>query len=151
MNRIRPAYILTGVLFFGSGCADNKFSNYGSNYITPEQAVMAAARTESGISGKFLMTVQATGYDKGNLYLNSEKDYRDQRNLSIEIDQELIKTLEARLHENPSTYYLNKRIEISGTALKVRIAFVVNGEITDKYYFQTHIDLENANSIRVIN
>ncbi|WP_143217423.1 hypothetical protein [Acetobacter sp. DsW_063] len=151
MKRIKQAYILTGVLFFGSGCADKQLSNYNGNYITPQQAVMAAAETESGISGKFVMTVQATGYDAGNLYLNSEKDYRDQRNLSIKIEPELIKKLQSRLNENPSTYYINKRIEISGTALKVRIAFVADGEITDKYYFQTHVNLENANNIRVIN
>ena len=51
--------------------------------ITPAEAIRRAAEAAPrGVEGRFTFTVKATGRAEGNrLFLNSEADYRDQRNI----------------------------------------------------------------------
>ena len=56
----------------------------GPAWIDPSSAVqLAAAAPRDGVTGVFAMTVRAVGRDERGVYLNSERDYRDQRNLTV--------------------------------------------------------------------
>lgn len=118
--------------------------------IAPAEAIQyAAASAPAGVSGIFELQVQATGRQDGNLYLNSETDYRDQRNLSIAVHPAAIRTLAAQLGQDPALALQGKRLRVMGKALRVPIYLAANGRTTDKYYYQTHVNVTDAAQIQV--
>ncbi len=120
------------------------------DYLTPQQAVMGAAESRSGIEGYFVLTVRASGRQE-MLYLNSERDYRDPRNLSIAIAPRVERRL-TELLNGPVPQMLNgRRILVRGTARKTRIDFISNGRRSGKYYYQTHLRLTDARDLTVLN
>ncbi|RKF18211.1 hypothetical protein D6851_15485 [Altericroceibacterium spongiae] len=118
--------------------------------LTPEQAVInAAAVAPDGVKGIFELTVRGTGRDGGYLYLNSQKDYRDQRSLNIEISPSVQRELADRFGIDPRVYLAGKRIAVRGEAKRVLINFTYNGAPTGKYYYQTHIALSAPEDLTV--
>jgi len=125
--------------------------------IAPVDAIQlaAGAAPDHGIDGKFLVTVKATGEDKkrGEIYLNSELDYRDQRNLTVRIEQPAVRGLEAKFGKDLKNYFLGKTLLVTGTARRVTVYFgkprvsAVSGTIRNKYYFQTHVQVVNSEQI----
>ncbi|MBJ6979918.1 hypothetical protein [Luteimonas sp. MC1895] len=147
MSRCKPT-LFAALLMLG-GCAST-LPTGDAPWIDPGQAVLrAAAAPHTGVTGVFALTVQATGRtDK--VHLNSERDYRDPRNLSIAVMPRAATELEA-LHGRPLEDALRgKRIQVAGTARRVRIDFTVDGERTGKYYYQTHVRVTRASQIRVL-
>ncbi|MCB1104984.1 MAG: hypothetical protein H7A44_06275 [Opitutaceae bacterium] len=119
--------------------------------ISPEQAVMAAAAAApAGVDGVFTFTVQATGEDKGYVYLNSQADYRDQRNLSVEIPPAVRRELWRKFGADPIDYFKGKTIRVIGTAQRVKIWFNFGGYRTEKYYYQTHVMVRDADQITAL-
>ena len=119
--------------------------------LTPEQAVMNAAEVApQGVSGLFEMTVRGSGIaDAGRLYLNSQPDYRDPRNMSVVLTPAMQAQLRERFGADPAEFLDGKRIAVRGTARRVRIAFIANGRPTEKYYYQTHLMLEQPSDLSV--
>lgn len=117
--------------------------------ISPAQAVMNAAEMREGVSGVFEMVVRATGRQGQFLYLNSEEDYRDPRNLTIAIAPEQEKALIVRLGASIEASVLHKVIAVRGIARKTRIDFVTDGRASGKYYYQTHLNLRSARDLTV--
>ena len=117
--------------------------------LSPEQAVMNAATSAEGVSGTFEMVVRTTGRQGGFLYLNSELDYRDQRNLTIEVSAAVEQALETRFQAPVEMSLRGKVVAVRGTARKVRIDFTQDGRPTGKYYYQTHVRLGSARSLTV--
>jgi len=108
--------------------------------ITPEKAVIAAAKAApEGVSGTFKMTVRAVGHENRRVFLNSELDYRDQRNLTIAMSEEVEKALEAKIGAVSEQAFIGRRIFVRGVAQRVRIDFTDGGRPTGKYYYQTHV------------
>jgi len=113
--------------------------------ITPEKAVIAAAKAAPDeVPGIFKMTVRAVGHENGRVFLNSELDYRDQRNLTIAMSEEVEKALEAKIGEAKigavsEQAFVGRRIFVRGVAQRVRIDFTAGGRPTGKYYYQTHV------------
>ena len=95
------------------------------------------------------MTVKATDSEHGKVFLNSETDYRDQRNVTVVISAEAARALEEKFGEAIEAACINKSILVRGAARRVTIHFTANGVRSDKYYYQTHIDVINANQIMV--
>lgn len=119
--------------------------------LTPEQAVMnAAAVAPQGVTGVFEMPVRATGRQDGRIYLNSERDYRDQRNLSVEIVPAVAAQLTLRFGQSPDTYLHRRVIAVRGTARRVRIDFLdPSRRPTGAYYYQTQLRLMRASDLTV--
>lgn len=116
--------------------------------MTPPIAVMMAAATAPGaIGGTILMTVRASATTGGVLYLNSEADYRDVRNVSVAVPAGVTKQLAARWGSAPGRFLQDRRIRVRGYAQRVRIAFLANGRATGKYYYQTHVVLQSPQQI----
>ncbi len=119
--------------------------------ISPAEAVQMAAAVapDHGIQGTFLVTVKASGEDKrrNQIFLNSELDYRDQRNLTVVLEPSAIPELEAKFGKDLKRYFIGKQILVTGTATRVTIIFgkprvsSVNGSLRNKYYFQTHLSV----------
>lgn len=116
--------------------------------ISPSAAVqLAAAVPERGVEGRFPMTVRAAGRTRV-LHLNSEEDYRDQRNLSIAVSPAAEAALAARLGKPPIEAMVGRDIVVTGRARRVRIElFLDDGTPTDKYYYQTHVVVTDADRI----
>lgn len=67
-----------------AACQSVEAPTASTDALTPEQAIHRAAEAApSGVPGIYAMRVQATGRRGDRIFLNSELDYRDQRNLSI--------------------------------------------------------------------
>lgn len=118
--------------------------------IGPEEAIQsAAAAAPRGVLGVFELRVKATGRQDGNVYLNSEGDYRDQRNLTIELRPSALGVLRAAYGADPDDYLIGKQIQVRGTARRIRIDFLAGGTPTGKYYYQTHVVVSDAGQIVV--
>ena len=117
--------------------------------ITPEQAVINAAQSDGGITGLFELVVLGTGRQNGRLFLNSQADYRDPRNLTIAITPEVERALEDRLGSPLIQAVHNKTIAVRGTARTTKIWLMTHGRRTEKYYFQTHVNLQRSSDLTV--
>jgi hypothetical protein len=118
--------------------------------LTPEQAVMAAARAAPrNVPGIFILQVKATGKDGKRVYLNSEFDYRDQRNLTVSINERTARALAAKFGAPPEDYFKGKTIEVRGSARRVTIGFFENGRPTGLYYYQTHVRVGHSSQIQL--
>lgn len=116
--------------------------------MTPLDAIVRAADSAPRpVPGIFAMRVAATGRQSGRLYLNSERDYRDQRNLTIDIDPQVIPVLQKRYGASPDIYFRGKWIEVRGLAQRTKIDFLAYGRPTSKYYYQTHVRVADADQI----
>jgi len=117
----------------------------------PDKAVLkAAAAAPRGISGRFDLRVRATGRANGQLYLNSEDDYRDQRNLTIVVPPDVEGHLAGRLSGDPAERLKGHRIRVAGVAQRVRIVFTVGGRPSGKYYYQTHVRLADDGQLKLL-
>jgi hypothetical protein len=86
----------------------------------------------------------------GRIFLGTQADYRDQRNLAIAIDPAAFRGL-MRRHGAPLTEKLKgKHLLVGGFARPVRISINENGRPTGKYYYQTHVTVTDANQIEVV-
>lgn len=110
---------------------------------------LAANAAPASVDGTFSMTVQATGSQRNQTYLNSELDYRDQRNLTIAITPHAVQQLADRLGEHPRVALKGKDILVQGAAARTKTYFFANGRMTDKYYYQTHVNVNDADQITV--
>lgn len=119
-------------------------------WIDPGEAVLrAAAARGAGVTGVFAITVKATGRtDK--VHLNSEADYRDPRNLSIAVMPAAAGALEKTLGGPPEDLLRGKRILVTGTARTVRIDFITDAGPSGKYYYQTHVRVDDASQIKIL-
>lgn len=141
---------LSLVFLIASGCASTSPAPGQSRWLQPTQAIqLAAEAAPGGVRGVFALQVQATGTQDGYTYLNSELDYRDQRNLTIEIAPGAAGQLETRLGAHPLVALKGKRILVNGVAARTKILFFADGKPTDKYYYQTHIQVTDPTQIVV--
>jgi hypothetical protein len=119
--------------------------------IAPVDAVMrAAADPQRGIRGTFRMKVSTAGRQDGNIYLNSENDYRDQRNLTVAILPSAQRQVAAIYGREADAAFKGKTILVSGIARRVTVWFNSDGRRSDKYYYQTHVDVLDASQLKTI-
>jgi hypothetical protein len=120
-------------------------------YSAREAVHEAAERPAMGVPGVFAMAVTRTGREDGRVYLNSEADYRDQRNLTISIAPAAAEALARRFGAPPDVHFRGRLIAVRGTARRVRIDFLTNGNRpTGLYYYQTQIMVARPEQISPI-
>ncbi|MGA1797998.1 hypothetical protein VH567_04370 [Sphingomonas sp. 4RDLI-65] len=128
-----------------AGCATPQVSR---DAISPMVAIERAAGLAPGAyPGVFVMTVRASGRQGSSLYLNSESDYRDPRNLSLEVRPIAQAQLETQLGAPAETALQGRTIHVDGEARRVRIDFTSDGRPTGKYYYQTHVVIERGEQL----
>ncbi|MFO0841136.1 MAG: alkaline phosphatase D family protein [Gemmataceae bacterium] len=77
----------------------------------------AAARTREGKEWAVELVVQSTGQsrDKGRIYLNSEADFRSERNLTIVLDtKSLARDLKEARVKDPRKHFGGKKVKVTG-------------------------------------
>ena len=148
ISRLRPvAGPLLALAAAGCAAIQPQFPTRAGT-IEPRDAILLAAdAAPRAVPGTFAMLVRATGRERGRIYLNSELDYRDQRNLTINIDPAAAKALERRLGQAPDRFFKRKWIEVRGTAQRTRIGFFDDGKPTGLYYYQTHVRVTDPDQI----
>ena len=111
---------------------------------------MAAHTAPEGVVGTFSMKVRATGSQNTMSYLNSELDYRDQRNLTVAFNSGVAQQLRERLGSDPLNALNGNRYPGSrhGLPSKNRF-FFCNGRASDNYYYQTQVNVSDADQIVV--
>jgi hypothetical protein len=119
---------------------------------TPREAVLGAADTAPRpLPGYFVMFVRRTGREGDRVYLNSEADYRDQRNLTISIDPGAVRELTGRYGTPPDQYLRGRLIVVSGAARRTQIdIFGEGGRRTGLYYFQTQVPVRTADQVQFL-
>ena len=117
-------------------------------YSAPE-AVMGAADRSKGLIGEFAFVVRATGWDNGKLYLNSEQDYRDPRNLSIAIEPDVASRMVGGAAKDAQQSYVGRIVVVRGLARTTRIEFIDQADKpSGKYYYQTQVSVGRPEQLR---
>ena len=149
MKKICLAVVASAIIL--AACSSQPTQPSSENWIEPVQAVVrAAASPRLGVTGTFALTVRRAERTPYRTHLNSERDYRDQRNLSIAVTPYAAQKLAVRLSAPPEIFLKGKNILVSGTARRVRIDFTVDGKPTGKYYYQTHVLVSDPAQIKVL-
>lgn len=153
MKGILPALAAAGIALAAAGCATSPAPArvpVQPGWITPAEAIQRAAdAAPRGVPGIFAMHVQATGTQDGYAYLNSELDYRDQRNLTIAVSPGAARAMAAKLGMSPLEYYKGKDILVHGSAYRTKIGITFGHRYTGKYYYQTHVRVADPAQIEV--
>lgn len=99
LRTLLSSIFVASVLLAGcAGVQPQQEATSPAAWISPEEAVhLAAKAAPEGVPGIFALRVQATGTQSGRFYLNSELDYRDQRNLTIALGPQVAVQLAERL------------------------------------------------------
>jgi len=119
--------------------------------MSPQQAVMAAANAAPrGVPGDFALVVRRAEMVGPRFFLNSEADYRDQRNLSIAIEPHALTGMRDRFGKDFRAALMGAEIRVHGVARRTRIGIFENGKPTRLYYFQTHVSVDNASQITIV-
>lgn len=150
MGRNGFATALSALLCIIVPCIVPAHAQEGTPSYGPRDAIfLAADAAPRTVPGRFLLLVKASDRAGDKVYLNSEKDYRDQRSLNIIIQPGAARALKARHGEDPDRFFLGKQIAVTGEAERVRILFVSHGAVTGKYYYQTHVVVRGADQIEI--
>ena len=117
----------------------------------PREAIFAAAdAAPAPVAGLFVLEVRAGGRQRGRIFLNSELDYRDQRNLTIRLEPRAAAALERELGMPPEDFFIGKSIRVRGEARRVRIDFLDSGQPSGLYYYQTHVPVIDPAEIEIV-
>ena len=112
----------------------------------------AADAAPAGVAGDFGFHIEAVGTDRSTwLFLNSEADYRDQRNLTLAVAPTVQATLRQRYGADLQAALKGRQILVRGIARRVRIDFTINGQPSGKFYYQTHVRVTDPRQIVTIN
>lgn len=115
-----------------------------------EAIALAAEAAPKGVEGVFAITVRAVGSQGGRVYLNSELDYRDPRCLTIALTPSAAAELRETLGPDLRAALIGREIRVRGRAERKTIHFTAGGIPTGKYYFQTHVDVDDAEQITLM-
>ncbi len=146
-GRFKLKYIIFLAASFLSACSSTSSINIAD---TMNLIALAEEKAPEGVNGTFKFLIKATGTSRGEVYLNSELDYRDRRAVTIAVVPKVVSEFTNVYGSPPEKYFLDKKIEVTGEARRVKIYLLANGRPTSKYYFQTHIDVNSVDQIKVL-
>lgn len=150
------------VAFFACAFAANASSSLDGSqasrpeYVEPrvysaDEAIRSVAEApDSILPGQFAFVVKGGGRDGDRVFLNSEIDYRNAGTLTVALGDAAVAALTAQLDGPPEHRLIGRTIVVNGFAHRVRIDLLANGRPTGQFYFQTHIDVGQADHIHVV-
>lgn len=110
--------------------------------------VLSEQAAPSPVPGVFSLQIRNADRAGNMVYLNTESDYRDRRNVTVVLTPKVLKEFaEQYPDQQPEQYFLGRSIVVNGAASRQTIWFTSNGKQTEKYYFQTHIPVWYAGQI----
>lgn len=142
--------VVLALIFVLAGCASTT-SHTTCTYSDTMEIIKAAAESApKGVPGQYTLQIVATGSQGEYVYLNTEKDYRDQRAITVALHPKVIAQLSAKYGMPPQEFFVDKTVVVNGRAQRVKIEFLSEGKPTGKYYYQTHIRLTDISQLRVM-
>lgn len=133
-----------------SGCAAMQGSAERTQASTMDIIAAAAAAAPEGVVGEYQLSIQAAGTDGRAVYLNTELDYRDQRNITIAMSPAVAAALTGTDAASAQQYFVGKKLLAKGRARRMKIDFMSQGKPTGLYYYQTHIRVKNPEQIKLL-
>ena len=109
----------------------------------PEAVSLVASEQNGAIRGTFVMTVASVGQANDTVFLDSEPDYRNPHNLAIAIPIRLAEKYAAIHGGTVQDLLKGRRIFVTGVARRVRIFYFEDGKPTGRYYYQTHLSIQD--------
>lgn len=143
-------YLLLGSLFLLSACSTTGPSQSPealTNVMTLIEQSEAAA--PYGVAGNFTLKIKSVGQQGGVVYLNTQEDYRDRRNITVRLSAEFATQIVNNSSDSLAEFFVGKVIRVAGEAKREHIDFTSRGRATGKYYYQTHIAVEDSAKILV--
>lgn len=142
--------VVLAFIFILAGCTSTT-SHTTSTFSDTMEIIRAAAESApKGVPGQYTLQIVATGRQGQYVFLNTEKDYRDQRAITVALHPKVISELSAKYGMPPQEYFVDKTIVVDGKAQRVKIAFLSEGKRTGKYYYQTHIRVMDISQLKVV-
>ncbi|KPN21032.1 hypothetical protein AO715_14775 [Xanthomonas sp. Mitacek01] len=118
--------------------------------LAADAAESAESDWQEYVPGFFLMRVRASARVGTDVFLNSELDYKDPRNLSIRLRPDTFAALDARYGAPFENGLKDQVILVRGRARKVRIDLRMGGQPTGQFYFQTHVVVDDAGRVETL-
>ena len=141
--------LLTSLFIALSGCATTQKSFASKQGLTARDAIELSERdAPNRVPGIFSLSIKASGETSRYVYLNTESDYRDRRNVSVVLLPEFQKAFVQKYGKKAEVMLMDKNILVNSYAKRIKIYFYSNGERTEKYYFQTHIPVKSLKQVR---
>lgn len=129
------------------GCASSPSHR---NYTDTMKLIKAAAdAAPRGVKGVYNFEIKASGTQRQWVYLNTELDYRDQRNITVALTPKVAAELTQAYGEPAEDFFLNKSIQVKGYASRVKILFNSQRPM-GKYYYQTHVPVNDTSQIKIL-
>lgn len=124
-----------------AGCALQEAPTPAKSGLTAWDAIaLSEQAAPQTVPGLFSLQIKNAAKVGSMLYLNTEYDYRDRRNVSIVLTPAVLKQFATDYpDQQPELYFLGRNIVVNGAASRQTIWFYADGKKTEKYYFQTHI------------
>lgn len=151
MNKTLLAMMAAALL---AGCATQAPAPVSTLSDTMMIIRQAAAAAPAGIPGHFRLVIRAAGRRDGKVYLNTQPDYRDPRNVTIAMPQAVAQQAFGTTEPQQLQQLLSgKTLAVSGVAFRTTIVFNCDdkalGQPT-KYYYQTHIRVSTAQQLTAL-
>ena len=146
---MKNVFLIIVPIILLSSCSN--FSKNTKQYISPSQAIeYSAASAPDSYAGVFEMTVKAGNLRERMVFLNSELDYRDQRNLTVVLRPMVVTELTEKYGKDPLSEMLNKNIIVKGEAKRMKIWMFYKTKKLNKYYYQTHVFVNSIDQISIM-
>ncbi|MCC2605068.1 DUF2059 domain-containing protein [Planctobacterium marinum] len=104
-----------------------------------------------GFDGVFQFEIKAANIHNNILYINSEKDYRDRRCLTVRLKSELVSEFINQYGENVSEALVGKSLLVKGTAKRQVIKAIGPDNEPMFPYYQTHIAVDDLSKLFIGN
>lgn len=142
--------LLSGCAAIQGSTAPTPVSTAPTQPTTMDIIAAAAAAAPEGVVGEYQLSIQAAGTDGRAIYLNTELDYRDQRNITIAMSPAVAAALAGTDAASAQQYFVGKKLLVKGKAHRMKIDFMSQGKPTGLYYYQTHIRVYNPAQITLL-
>lgn len=121
---------------------------------SPMETVMYAAEfAPAWLPGVFVLKVQGSGRGRGRetgqVFLNSESDYRDPRSITVRFTPEAATRYREKYAASPDEALRDRYVLVYGYARRQQIDFTSYGVPTGKFYYQTHIVVTDPDQVEV--
>ena len=111
----------------------------------------AAEAGGEGVKGEYTIKIKAAGKSQRALYLNTEADYRDPRNVSVSIHPRAFKAFRKKYGDEAQDFFVGKKIKVEGEARRIAVQLTQGTETSRPlYYYQTHIHVFKSSQITII-
>jgi len=148
-NKVIQLFLIT-ILVSGCTSTEHTAQTTPQTYkgLTARDAIeLSESAAPRNAPGVFSVFIKASGNVNKLIYLNTELDYRDRRNVSIVLLPEFQKAFLKKYGISAEEMLMNKNIKVNSFATRTKIVFSYRGQPTSKYYFQTHIPVRHLKQI----